>query len=169
VQKIILNTPTSPAVLFNADAWSNTTHNRPNSPRSVLSRCGRPGEVSLSWANAHLGLFFVVECESQHRHPFLLVSIADKRSKNHSRPIKSTSFSLFSNLPLICSSCKIWEEVSSANKNCSSPLIYLSRNSAYLSCVFCSAECWKFSSYLVVIMGVAHSEYYFVYHTNNYL
>jgi hypothetical protein len=46
--------------------------------------------------NTHLIiLFFVVECESQHHHPFLLLSIADKRSKNHSRPIKSTSFSLF--------------------------------------------------------------------------
>jgi hypothetical protein len=95
VQKIILNTSTSPAVLFHTDQWSNTTHNRPNLPRLVHSRCERPGEVSLCWANAHLGLFFVVECESQHHHPFPLVSIADKQSKNHSRPIKSTLFSLF--------------------------------------------------------------------------
>jgi hypothetical protein len=31
--------------------------------------CGRPGEVSLCWANAHRGLFYSVGCLPQHNYP----------------------------------------------------------------------------------------------------
>jgi hypothetical protein len=55
LRQVQLSTSTSPA-LFHSKGWSNTTHNQPYLPRSVHSRCGRPGEVSLCRANAHLRL-----------------------------------------------------------------------------------------------------------------